>query len=60
MYQKLADGWRVYDNPETASRLIASGSGMAKALMKHKGAGNPIATWKDGKVVLVQPKAIAA
>lgn len=29
MYQKLADGWRVYDNTETAPRLIASGSGMA-------------------------------
>lgn len=31
-----------------------------KALMEHKRAGNPIATWKDGKVVLVQPEAIAA
>lgn len=29
MYQRMADGWRVYDNTETAPRLIASGSGTA-------------------------------
>ncbi|MCI0488105.1 MAG: hypothetical protein L0229_16070 [Blastocatellia bacterium] len=29
-----------------------------KALLEHKRAGNPIATWKDGKVVILQPDEI--
>jgi len=28
------------------------------ALLMHKRAGNPIATWKDGKVVIVPPEEI--
>jgi len=28
------------------------------ALMMHKRLGNPIATWKDGKVVIVPPEEI--
>ena len=29
-----------------------------QALLKHKKAGNPIAEWRDGKVVLVRPEDI--
>lgn len=29
-----------------------------KALLEHKRAGNPIAVWRDGKVVLVKPEEI--
>lgn len=29
-----------------------------EALLKHKQAGNPVAVWKDGKVVLLQPDEI--
>ena len=28
------------------------------ALIRHKRLGNPIATWKDGKVVIVPPEKI--
>ena len=28
------------------------------ALLMHKRAGNPIASWKDGKVVLIPPEEI--
>ncbi len=28
------------------------------ALLMHKRLGNPIATWKDGKVVILQPEDI--
>ena len=29
-----------------------------QALLEHKQAGNPIATWKDGKVMIIQPQDI--
>ena len=29
-----------------------------KALLVHKKLGNPVATWKDGKVVWIPPEAI--
>lgn len=29
-----------------------------EALLKHKRAGNPVAVWRDGKVVLLQPDEI--
>lgn len=29
-----------------------------EALLKHKQAGNPVAVWRDGKVVLLQPDEI--
>jgi len=31
---------------------------LQQALSIHKRLGNPIATWKDGKVVLLQPEEI--
>lgn len=29
-----------------------------EALLKHKMAGNPVASWKDGKLVWIQPEDI--
>jgi len=29
-----------------------------KALREHKRAGNPVAVWRDGKVVVLQPEEI--
>jgi hypothetical protein len=31
---------------------------LCHALLMHKHAGNPIASWKDGKVVIIQPEDI--
>ena len=33
-------------------------AGIHEVLLKHKQAGNTIATWQDGKVVLVAPEDI--
>lgn len=33
-------------------------SAVKEALLKHKAAGNPIASWKDGKVIWIQPEDI--
>lgn len=38
---------------ETALRLAVN-----HALMMHKRLGNPIAVWKDGKVVIIPPEEI--
>ncbi len=32
--------------------------GVHRALLEHKRAGNPIAVWRDGKVIMLQPEAI--
>lgn len=37
---------------------VAIQKGVREALMKHKQAGNPVATWKDGKVVILEPEDI--
>jgi len=29
-----------------------------RALQEHKRAGNPIAVWRDGKVIILKPEAI--
>ena len=34
------------------------GNAVRAALLQHKRAGNPVAEWRDGKVVWVQPKDI--
>ena len=36
----------------------ALGEGVRAALLRHKRAGNPIAIWRDGKVVLLSPDEI--
>jgi len=44
---------------DPVSRLIlAAQEAVRAALREHKLAGNPIAVWRDGKVVLVSPEQI--
>ena len=38
--------------------LRASGEAVYAALQHHKQIGNPIAVWRDGKVVMVPPEEI--
>ena len=47
---------RRLDDREEMTRLIQGA--INAAILDHKAAGNPIATWRDGKVVLVQPEDI--
>lgn len=47
------------DDP--VARLIhAAQDAVRAALREHKQAGNPVATWRDGKVVLLPPEQIEA
>lgn len=39
-------------------RLCAMREAVNKAVLNHKRAGNPIAIWQDGKVVIVPPEEI--
>lgn len=34
--------------------------GVHRALLEHKRAGNPVAVWRDGKVVMLKPGSIPA
>ena len=47
--ERLNDHSRILDALRQAVR---------EALLNHKRAGNPVASWKDGKVVLIQPEDI--
>ncbi len=38
--------------------IIAAQQAVRAALREHKRAGNPIAIWRDGKVVLIPPEQI--
>lgn len=48
--QKLSD--------ETKSIQLAMRRAVAHALLTHKRAGNTVAAWKDGRVVLVEAEKI--
>ncbi len=37
---------------------IALRNAVQQALLQHKKAGNPVAEWRDGKVVLIKPEDI--
>ncbi|HEY7546885.1 MAG TPA: hypothetical protein VID27_18480 [Blastocatellia bacterium] len=43
-------------NAESITKILRRA--VRHALLDHKRAGNPVATWKDGKVVLLQPDEI--
>lgn len=45
-----------FDDPMFISRSIQAG--MNKELLKHKQAGNPVCTWRDGKVVWIPAEEI--
>lgn len=54
--QSRPDIDRIFEDGRLIDEAIKES--VRKALLEHKRAGNPIATWKDGRVVLVQPEAI--
>ena len=44
---------------ELQDRMVeAAGRAVEEAIQDHKRAGNPIAVWKDGRVVLIPPEEI--
>ncbi len=47
------------DDP-VARSVLAAQQAVRAALREHKLAGNPIAVWREGKVVLVPPEQIEA
>jgi hypothetical protein len=50
----LAPGFWEDDKAVTRQLALA----VANAVREHKEAGNPIAVWKDGRVVIVPPEEI--
>ena len=46
---------RVHDLPQIIEALTLA---VREALLRHKQAGNPVATWLDGRVVWVAPEDI--
>jgi hypothetical protein len=48
------------DNASIERQIAAAQQAVRAALRDHKLAGNPIAVWRDGKVVLVPPEQIEA
>ncbi len=50
---RIAEAMR---NPDIITEALAKG--VRKALREHKLAGNPVAAWKDGKVVWIPPEEI--
>jgi hypothetical protein len=46
----------LFDDDELIARALAEG--VRDALRQHKAAGNPIAAWRDGRVVWIPPEEI--
>lgn len=51
------DGQTHQLTTDDLTRIISDG--IAQAIEEHRRLGNPIATWKDGKVAWIQPEDIA-
>lgn len=51
----LTPAQRIEDTPRILQALKEA---VQEALLQHKRAGNPVAIWKDGRVVWVQPEDI--
>ena len=47
---------RVFEEGRLIDQALVES--VKQALLAHKRAGNPIAEWRDGKVVLIQPEDI--
>ena len=47
----------IFEDKEKITKALSRG--VNEALLKHKRAGNPIVSWKDGKIVWIQPEDIA-
>ncbi len=46
----------IFEDKEKITKALSKG--VNEALLQHKKAGNPVASMKDGKVVLIQPEDI--
>jgi hypothetical protein len=46
----------IFEDKEKITRALSKA--VNEALLKHKKAGNPVASWKDGKIVWIQPEGI--
>ena len=46
----------LFNDSEGMERALKEA--VRKALLQHKRAGNPVVTWRNGKVVWVEPKDI--
>jgi hypothetical protein len=59
MAERIADAGSLSDRLQD-SNLIERALGMAvsAALEQHKRAGNPVAEWRDGRVVWIDPEDI--
>ncbi len=42
----------IFEDKEKITRALSSA--VNKALLQHKKAGNPVASWEDGKIVWIQ------
>ncbi len=47
----------AFEHKELITQALAKG--VHEALLQHKKAGNPVAEWRDGKIVWIQPEDIA-
>jgi hypothetical protein len=47
---------KLFNDREGMDRALARA--VRQALLQHKRAGNPVATWRDGKVVWIAPEEI--
>ena len=48
---------RIFEDGRLIDQALVES--VKQALLEHKRAGNPIAEWRDGQVVLIQPEDIA-
>ncbi|MBM4056411.1 MAG: hypothetical protein FJ264_17430 [Planctomycetes bacterium] len=48
----------IFEDKEKITRALSEA--VNQALLQHKRAGNPVASWKDGKLVWIQPEDIPA
>lgn len=53
---EIPDIERILEDDAAIDGAIADG--VKDALKQHKAAGNPVCTWRDGKVVWIQPEDI--
>ena len=47
---------KLFNDREGMDRALAGA--VRQALLQHKKAGNPVATWRDGEVVWIEPDQI--
>jgi hypothetical protein len=46
----------IFEDKEKITKALSKA--VNEALLQHKRAGNPVASWKDGKIVWIQPEDI--